>query len=70
MLPDGAGSQRLVAAAIIQDDVTPNVLLAHAAAHLPWYAVPQDLTCVDAFPRTTSGKIDRNALRDTLHPTA
>jgi acyl-coenzyme A synthetase/AMP-(fatty) acid ligase len=30
---------------------------------LPRYAVPAEVDLVDAFPRTTSGKIDRRALQ-------
>ena len=36
----------------------------HLMAHLPDYAVPTDLSTIDALPRTTTGKLDRAALAD------
>lgn len=42
--------------------VTAADLLAFASAYLPAYAVPVDVHLTEAFPRTTSGKIDRPAL--------
>lgn len=38
-------------------------LLAHAKNRLPWYAVPARLSIREQFPRTSTGKIDRRALR-------
>ena len=37
-------------------------LLRHAAAKLPAYAVPERVEIVEAFPRTSSGKIDWKSL--------
>ena len=42
--------------------VSANDLLRHCADRLPSYAVPQAVHIIDAFPRTTSQKIDRRAL--------
>jgi len=39
-------------------------LVKHLAGLLPGYANPSHIETMDAFPRTTSGKIDRNLLRD------
>jgi amino acid adenylation domain-containing protein len=38
------------------------VLRSHAASLLPAYAVPDTIHLVEDFPRTSSGKIDRNSL--------
>ncbi|MDJ0609795.1 MAG: amino acid adenylation domain-containing protein [Kiloniellales bacterium] len=38
-------------------------LTAFAAQRLPSYALPQRISFLEEFPRTTSGKIDRNHLR-------
>jgi len=36
---------------------------------LPWYAVPESIDVIDAFPRTSTGKIDRLALCATATAT-
>lgn len=45
-----------------QDD-SVDALRHHCAQILPWYAVPESVLLLESFPRTTSGKIDRRALR-------
>ncbi|QIE47926.1 amino acid adenylation domain-containing protein (plasmid) [Pseudohalocynthiibacter aestuariivivens] len=42
--------------------VAADDLLRHCADRLPPYAIPQAVHIIDAFPRTTSQKIDRRAL--------
>ena len=37
-------------------------LRAYAAEHLPGYAVPEYIDVVPAFPRTSTGKIDRTRM--------
>jgi amino acid adenylation domain-containing protein len=44
----------------------PDALRAHAMQRLPAYAVPQHVTVLGAFPRTTSGKIDRKNLTEDV----
>jgi amino acid adenylation domain-containing protein len=63
---DGEGSQRIEAAVIGRAgaEPTPTELSRHAAAHLPPYAVPERITVVVEFPRTSTGKIDRLRLRE------
>jgi acyl-coenzyme A synthetase/AMP-(fatty) acid ligase len=39
-------------------------LKSHLATHLPPYAVPEKILLMSDFPRTTSGKIDRRALKE------
>jgi amino acid adenylation domain-containing protein len=64
-VPDGEGSQRIEAAVILRNgSVVPAAeLIRHGKEHLPWYALPLKIEPVAAFPRTTSGKIDRRALQ-------
>ncbi|MDX1531666.1 MAG: hypothetical protein R3362_09080, partial [Rhodothermales bacterium] len=64
-VPDGQGSQRIEAAVTVRDGaaLTPDALRRHAAAYLPAYAVPAAVAVVDAFPETSTGKIDRLALQ-------
>jgi hypothetical protein len=38
----------------------------HVAASLPAWMVPADVLMVDQFPRTPNGKLDRNALPDSI----
>lgn len=64
-VPDASGTLRIEAAVIARDDIeiTENDLRRHLAARLPAYAIPASLAVVDAFPRTSNGKIDRLALQ-------
>lgn len=41
-------------------------LLNRAADKLPRYALPEEIIIINAFPRTTSGKIDKRALANAL----
>ena len=62
----GSSSEnRRIEAAILlkaQSCVRSADLIDFAADVLPWYAVPQRIDVLDAFPRTTTGKIDRREL--------
>jgi amino acid adenylation domain-containing protein len=60
-IPDGQGSTLIEAAVTPKDGltVTADVVLAAAAGRLPGYAVPVTLHVLAAFPRTSTGKIDR-----------
>lgn len=66
-VPDEEGSLRIVAAGIARDrsePLTPEALRSYCAERLPPYAVPELISLRDEFPRTTTGKIDRRALRE------
>ncbi len=62
---DGTGTLAVHAAArqAPDGDLTAAPLQRALKARLPAYAVPVALKVVDEFPRTTSGKVDRRALR-------
>ncbi|MEM7125430.1 MAG: amino acid adenylation domain-containing protein [Chloroflexota bacterium] len=64
-VPDAEGNNLIRAVAILKPEIEANsgVLLKHLGQRLPAYAVPVSLDVVDAFPRTTSNKIDRRALQ-------
>lgn len=72
-IPDTEGGCYIAARVIAGQNAAPTVgaLLAFLRERLPHYAIPKDLAFQNIFPRTTTGKIDRRALRAmTLEQTA
>ena len=72
-LPVGAGQDAAIsicAAVTVRSsncsEVEPHDLQRTVGERLPSYAIPSVVFVLDAFPRTTSGKIDRRAVRDLL----
>jgi amino acid adenylation domain-containing protein len=65
-VPDADGSQKIEAAVILVPDATTSAteLIKPLKELLPWYAVPGTISITPTFPRTSSGKIDRNKLRE------
>lgn len=65
-VPDGDGSNLIEAAVIARNgyQLSPDQLVEHLSGRLPWYAVPAKIELTDDFPRTSTGKIDRRALRE------
>ena len=66
VVPDDHGSKAIMAAVQLRDAAAVDVaaLTLHARTKLPGYAVPRQLSVVDQFPRTSSGKIDRKQLAE------
>lgn len=64
VLPDCQGSKEIHAAITLKDDCKANGsdLLRHARTKVPSYALPREVEIVTSFPRTSSGKIDRQQL--------
>ena len=60
------GLQLIEAAVRLRDGAseTEDAFLSFAAGGLPSYAVPVRIRILESFPRTTSGKIDRNQLSE------
>lgn len=69
-VPHDEGTQQIQAAVIVKSgaSLTPADLKAYLAERIPWYAVPLKITQMQDFPRTSSGKIDRRALREQAVP--
>ncbi|MBD2813407.1 amino acid adenylation domain-containing protein, partial [Xenorhabdus sp. Flor] len=64
VLAQGEGQDKRLVAYIIAepDDELVNHLRTDLSAHLPDYMVPAAFVCLDAFPLTPNGKLDRRAL--------
>ncbi|RKH03447.1 amino acid adenylation domain-containing protein [Corallococcus sp. CA053C] len=60
------GSRRLCAHLVASPEPTPSELRKHLLAALPAPMVPGAFVYVDRLPRTHTGKIDRNALKNAL----
>lgn len=45
-------------------DALEQVIIAHCRAHIAGYKVPRDVVVVDELPRTSTGKVRKNELRD------
>jgi long-chain acyl-CoA synthetase len=66
--PDEETGERVVAF-VTGDSVQPSAVLAFASARLARYKMPTELLVIKAMPRTASGKIRKNILRDMLDRT-
>lgn len=62
------GTLRMDAAVILKTgtDLTGKELQTFVGEQFPWYAIPENISFFDDFPRTGSGKIDRGSLAETL----
>ncbi|HCU49763.1 MAG TPA: hypothetical protein DGG94_08185 [Micromonosporaceae bacterium] len=65
--PLATGAKRLTAFVVLGKE---SDLRSHAAGTLPAAAVPTAFVRLERLPRTSTGKIDRNALRDFSPPSA
>ena len=65
-IPDGSGSQTILAAVTIKDEqeVDQQALLDFARTQLSTYAVPLEIDIKTTLPHNSSGKIDRKILRE------
>ena len=64
-IPDGQGSNLIEAAIVAKSEaeITTSEVIDHISKHLPPYAVPVNLELFEAFPRTSTGKINRRELQ-------
>ncbi|WP_018024576.1 AMP-binding protein [Corynebacterium ulceribovis] len=71
-VPDDKWGERVRAYVVlrteVQGDVDPALLteaiIAHCRTHIAGYKVPRDIVVVDDLPRTSTGKVKKNVLRD------
>jgi amino acid adenylation domain-containing protein len=61
---DAFGDKTLIAYVVVKNDgdIAHEELRRHLSSFMPDYMVPTSFTCVDRFPTTISGKVDRKAL--------
>ena len=48
----------------IDTDLLTQAIIAHCRTHIAGYKVPRDIVVVDELPRTSTGKVKKNVLRD------
>jgi amino acid adenylation domain-containing protein len=67
-IPDEEVGARLRAAVVVEDDqvVSPQDLATHCATKLPSYAIPEVFVMMNELPTTSTGKVDRRRLAESL----
>jgi len=67
-VPDGYRGEALVAQVVLRAGARtpPDALATHCAANLARFKVPSRILVVDALPKTSANKTDKNALRRAL----
>ncbi len=63
-IPDEFITNRIVACLVVHDGVDDAELARFCAGRIPRYMIPGSFQLVDALPKTSTGKIDRQALLD------
>jgi amino acid adenylation domain-containing protein len=62
-VPDESISNRIIAFAVVTGDVDGRALLGECGRRIPHYMVPEAVVLRRSLPKTSTGKIDRSALR-------
>jgi acyl-CoA synthetase (AMP-forming)/AMP-acid ligase II len=65
-VPDARWGERVTAAVVARTPIAADALMAHVRERLARYKCPKTVVFVDAIPRTTAGKVRRQAVRETL----
>lgn len=67
-LPDDELGARLRAAVVLEGDapISSSELASHCATKLPPYAVPESFVQLSELPTTSTGKVDRQTLAETM----
>ncbi len=61
-VPDELVTNRIRAFVVLREGTTSRDVAAFVADRLPKYMVPEQFSELDVLPRTSTGKIDRQAL--------
>jgi crotonobetaine/carnitine-CoA ligase len=69
-VPDPIRDESVVAVVVRkpESDLTAEMVQAHCAKRLTRFKVPERIEFVDALPRTSVGKIQKQIVRDQLRP--
>jgi amino acid adenylation domain-containing protein len=67
-IPDPLVTNRIVAYMVGRDGLTADELTTFCADRIPRYMLPERFEFARALPRTSTGKVDRQALLETLSP--
>ena len=65
-LPDPEWGERVGAAVVAAREVGHEALDAHCREHLAGFKIPRTMAFVDSLPRTASGTVERDAVRQRL----
>jgi amino acid adenylation domain-containing protein len=65
-IPDDLVSNRIVGFAVTSGEVSEKELLRFCATAVPAYMVPETMTIAPSLPKTSTGKIDRQALATAI----
>lgn len=69
-IPDELVTNRLRAFVVARDGTSQSDLTRFCATQLPHYMVPEKFELRDELPKTSTGKVDRQALQDSLSTTS
>ncbi|MFB6207414.1 MAG: class I adenylate-forming enzyme family protein [Haloglomus sp.] len=65
-LPDEEWGERVAALLVTDGDLDPGALERHCRKHLAGFKIPRTVGFTDELPRTASGTVDREAVREQL----
>lgn len=65
-MPDELITNRLVGCVVAQDDIDTGALVRFCSERIPKYMIPHDFHFRGALPKTSTGKIDRQALMNDV----
>jgi acyl-coenzyme A synthetase/AMP-(fatty) acid ligase len=67
-VPDETVTNRLLAHVVVREGIGRSDLVKHLTQRVPRYMVPDAFRFADELPKTSTGKIDRQALDDEISP--
>ncbi|REK20559.1 MAG: D-alanine--poly(phosphoribitol) ligase, partial [Actinobacteria bacterium] len=65
-IPDEMISNRILGFAAVSDAITESELQRFCGDRVPSYMIPESIALLESLPKTSTGKIDRRTLADTV----